>query len=469
MKILIAEDTPDSRLVLKKMLESSGHEVIEAINGQDALEKARLTSPELIVSDVLMPVMDGFKLCYEVKHDDALRNIPFVFYTATYIDLEDERLAISLGASRFIIKPMEPERFVEIMAEIIREVERKEIVIPEEPIAEPVDIFRKYDSRLAQKLVDKVLELELYNRVFDNSLDAIVVVNNYRHIVRQNNAHRQMLGYKDADLWGKSPFEYLNKDTVKVINESLESSGAAHGQCEVKTKTGLFRPVDYSIFPIKNEKSEIREYVWMLRDISSRLAAEKQLKAEKHKLERITQSIGVGIVEISREYKTIWANEVIQNIFGDVVGKQCHSKYNQRDAVCPDCGVKEVFEKGLSESTHEQVGKNADGKTIWSRIIATPLYDDQGKINSALEVVVDITEMKETEEKLRKAYNEWDRTFDAITDVVTIQDTELRIVRANNAACTMFNLPMEDMSASAVTNFSVDHQCPVKDALCHLQ
>jgi PAS domain S-box-containing protein len=119
-------------------------------------------------------------------------------------------------------------------------------------------------------------------------------------------------------------------------------------------------------------------------------------------LEQITKSIGAGIAIISKDYKTLWANEVIKNIFGnDVEGKCCFETYNKRGDICPDCVVRKVFETGAKSAVHEQSGKDADGNLIWSQIIATPIYNGSGEIESAIEVVVDITERKKDEEDLR--------------------------------------------------------------------
>ncbi|MCX7914548.1 MAG: response regulator, partial [Thermodesulfovibrionales bacterium] len=115
MKILIVEDNTDSRVLLEKMLKSRGYDVLSASNGVEALEKISLSMPDLIISDILMPEMDGFELCRRIKTDENLSHIPFVFYTATYVDEKDERLALSLGASRFLIKPMEPDVFLSII------------------------------------------------------------------------------------------------------------------------------------------------------------------------------------------------------------------------------------------------------------------------------------------------------------------------------------------------------------------
>lgn len=120
-------------------------------------------------------------------------------------------------------------------------------------------------------------------------------------------------------------------------------------------------------------------------------------------LERITRCVGVGVAIISREYKTVWANEIIKGMFGEnLENKHCYSTYNQREDVCADCGVKKVFETGASSVTHEQEGKDADGNLVWSQIIASPIFAEDGTIESAVEVVMPITERKIVEDELRK-------------------------------------------------------------------
>ncbi len=93
-------------------MKGNGYEVVSANNGVQALERLGAESCDMIISDILMPVMDGFKFCREVKRDEALQNIPFVFYTATYTDKKDEEFALALGADKFIRKSMDPDEFV---------------------------------------------------------------------------------------------------------------------------------------------------------------------------------------------------------------------------------------------------------------------------------------------------------------------------------------------------------------------
>jgi len=107
-----------------------------------------------------MPVMDGFKLCKEVKGKDELKNIPFIFYTATYKDERDERLALMLGADKYILKPAEPEELINIIQGVIRDVEEGKFEPKKPALDEEEEVFKLYCERLVNKLEKKMLDLE---------------------------------------------------------------------------------------------------------------------------------------------------------------------------------------------------------------------------------------------------------------------------------------------------------------------
>ena len=108
----------------------------------------------------MMPEMDGFELCRRVKTDERLHTIPFVFYTATYIEQKDEKLAMALGASRFLIKPMEPEEFFSTISGVIEEHRAGHLPVPDQLLAEMTELDRMQLEALARKLDKKVRELE---------------------------------------------------------------------------------------------------------------------------------------------------------------------------------------------------------------------------------------------------------------------------------------------------------------------
>jgi PAS domain S-box-containing protein len=159
MNVLIVEDNKDSRNLLVKQLSAYGHEVTAAVDGVDALEKALKTPPDILVSDILMPRMDGYKLCYEWKQNKRLKDIPFVFYTAIYTSGEDEKFALSLGANLFIRKPLEPEALARILSQALEQAREGLLPAAEAP-PKPSLYLTEYNKRLVAKLNEKVAELE---------------------------------------------------------------------------------------------------------------------------------------------------------------------------------------------------------------------------------------------------------------------------------------------------------------------
>ncbi len=172
MNILIVDDNDDARMILRKNLEFHDHSVMEASHGEEALKIAKESPPDMIISDILMPVMDGFALCREWKKDEQLKKIPLIFYTATYTDPKDEKFALSLGAERFIIKPMEPDEFVSILKEVVAEGEAGKLVSPYEPIEEERIYLKENNARLIKKLEDKKLQLKEAHKALEQEIIA---------------------------------------------------------------------------------------------------------------------------------------------------------------------------------------------------------------------------------------------------------------------------------------------------------
>lgn len=158
MKILIVDDKPENLYMLESLLKGVGYEIISARNGAEALGLARKEIPCMIISDILMPIMDGYTLCREFKRDVDLQKVPFILYTATYSDNKDEEFALSLGADRFILKPADPDKFLQIVQEVLQEVTTKKIKPKAPPEQSDLVVLKEYNAVLIRKLEDKMLQ-----------------------------------------------------------------------------------------------------------------------------------------------------------------------------------------------------------------------------------------------------------------------------------------------------------------------
>ena len=119
--ILIVDDSEPDCELLKTLLELNGYRVTIAGNGVEALAAARRDRPDAIVSDVLMPRMDGFTLCHTWMQDAALEAIPFIFYSANLTLAEDAHVGKVLGAARYLIKPMPQEGFLRELRVVLQQ------------------------------------------------------------------------------------------------------------------------------------------------------------------------------------------------------------------------------------------------------------------------------------------------------------------------------------------------------------
>lgn len=117
-KVLVAEDQADIRGLIAFSLRFVGYEVIEAIDGEDAVAKARSELPDLILLDVRMPTMNGYEACSLLKAQDSTRDIPVIFLSARGQETEIKR-GLDLGAEEYILKPFAPDELYRRVGSIL--------------------------------------------------------------------------------------------------------------------------------------------------------------------------------------------------------------------------------------------------------------------------------------------------------------------------------------------------------------
>ncbi len=158
--ILVVEDVPNILDLLAVTLRFKGYPVITAANGQEAIERIAEQRPALVITDILMPKMDGFALMHKLRTDPKTNQIPVVFLSATYVTPEDKAFALNLGAARFLEKPVDTEEFLLTVAEILTQ---GPPTVP--PPMSQSEFYRGYRERLESKLRHKNTQITRTERL----------------------------------------------------------------------------------------------------------------------------------------------------------------------------------------------------------------------------------------------------------------------------------------------------------------
>ncbi len=118
-RILIVDDEPDLMETLSFRLEANKYEVIKAYDGQEGLDKARKDNPDLIILDLMLPKLDGYKVCRMLKFDDKYKKIPIILFTARAQE-SDKKTGEEVGADAYVTKPFEPAVLLAKIAELLK-------------------------------------------------------------------------------------------------------------------------------------------------------------------------------------------------------------------------------------------------------------------------------------------------------------------------------------------------------------
>ena len=158
MNILIVDDNAINRKLLRVTLEAEGHTTLEAADGVEALQILNREKADAIISDILMPNMDGFRLCHELRHQDHLKHIALIHYTSTYTSTSDQQLSRIVGADKYLAKPASIEVIMQTLAEAMLHADERKASVWEESDAEFT--MKAYSVTLVKKLEEKNHALE---------------------------------------------------------------------------------------------------------------------------------------------------------------------------------------------------------------------------------------------------------------------------------------------------------------------
>lgn len=300
MKTLVVDDNAVDRKILRYVLERRGCEVIEAADGEEGLTMAGIHGPALIISDALMPRMDGFQFLRKVKIDPLLRTIPFIFYSSVYTGTRDEKLAMSLGADAFLVKPKEPEELWSQINAVLERGKPREVSIKTGLIEEEEKYLNEYSHIVTMKIEEKIRELEQarsqleqserrFRNLFASMRDVIFVADLERTIIDANQpALREIFGYELDEVAGKNArILYADDDGYDLSGREIYNrKGYVKGkiiEVALRKKSGEIFSGEIFALKLLDEHGNPTGNIGVMRDISARKRAEEALRESEER------------------------------------------------------------------------------------------------------------------------------------------------------------------------------------------
>ena len=443
-RALIVDDIKENLYLLESLLKGNGYATVTANNGAEALGLAMKDPPDIIIADILMPVMDGYTLCREWKKMNVLKNIPFVFYTATYTHPKDGEFALSLGADRFIIKPQEPENFMAIIEQVLNEFRIGKIQASKPAESSEVAMLKEYNETLIRKMEDRMqksddaekkiriyatqLETEIehrkqvekaiqqseekYRHIFENIQDVYYEATIEGTIIEVSPSIETLSKdkYRRVELIGRSIDDfYVTKGSRNAFLVSLLEKGSVTDfEINLKNQDGSTIPCSVSARMQTDANGKPLKIIGSIRDITERKRAEEILIENEAKYRTlVTQSPdGIFIMDLSGTFlsvnKTMCENlkyteeEFLSMKLWDIVPPGYMPIHKNRLA--------DIIKGERKNEAAEYEVKGKDGILHSIEVLSAPYYKDKAIIGFQ-GIARDVTERKRAEKELIEAKN----------------------------------------------------------------
>ena len=432
-RILIVDDEPQNAYMLRALFSGHGYDVVESGHGAEALVKARQNPPDLIISDLLMPVMDGYMLLSEWRADDRLKNIPFIVYTATYTEPSDEQLALDLGADAFMIKPADPELLLARAQEILANSSNGRTPSAARRSGQEKTLLKEYNEVLVRKLEKRNRDLAELNRnllqtlsdrtqaqndlskstgmlngLLDETPDAVFVKDREGKYLLINRAAEEFIGHKAEHVLGKNDRELFSAADgallMDIDRKVMESGEKATSIETIHCKQGIVTFMAYKM-PYRDAAGNVIGIIGVSRDISQIQTALSELELRNRAMEALTQ--GVVITDPRQpDNPIIYASPSFERMTGytaqEVIGRNCRFLQGKdTDLITISKMYKAIKEE--KNCVVEITNYRKDGTAFSNELSISPVFDDNGKLTHFVGVQTDVTERRKLEEMLRQS------------------------------------------------------------------
>jgi PAS domain S-box-containing protein len=453
--ILVVDDRPENRAFLTTLLGYAGHRVLEARDGAEALETARGQPPDLIITDLLMPSMDGFEFVRRLRTEPALAGVPVVFYTATYLEADARGLAEAVGVRHILTKPAEPETVLRLVNEVLA------IQAPPPDAPLPAEAFQSEHLRLLTMTLAHKAEVVVprLSAIIELSLELSSELDPSKLLDRFCTGARKILGARYALV---CLVKSVHLDDLRLYSSGLddgarawlppswEPSGALAGVIQERKALridgggtgaglppGLPAASSFLVSPLHSPgnvygclcladrigsgafSEEEEQLAFILSGLAGRIyengslyAATKrhaeQLARSEQRFRQLAENIPQVFWMIQvHPFELLYVSPAYETVWGRSVASLMAAPRSWLDAVLAEdrASTLAFFDRSLrgEETSAEFRIRRSDGATRWIWARAFPVRENSGPVQRVTGISLDITDRRNLDEQLRQA------------------------------------------------------------------
>lgn len=392
-RVLIVDDDRKVLDLLIELLEQEGYQVIEATDGGRALELALSSDPDVVISDVVMPVLGGVELCRRLKQDVRTASIPVLLISGICQSAEDNITGLTAGADDYLDIPFRNETF---LVKVARLAER-----------------HRAETHYRQ-LVEQAADI-IYTRTMDGYFTSI------------NTAGCQFFGRSAAELVGTHLSEFIGSQAATrdiEATRNLNSDEPVRSIHCLKNAQGAARHLEGMITVERNHRGQATGIRGVVRDVTEQKLAEQALKESEERYRQLVELSPEAIVVhtngtftyVNPAAQKLWSAASADELIGRSIFDVVHSDY--RDQVSQR--VRAIQERGTSTAASVQKHVRLDGGIIYVEVTGMP-FTFRGE--PAVQAVIrDITESVRAREALRANEEQYRELFENANDIIYTHD-----------------------------------------------
>jgi PAS domain S-box-containing protein len=490
IKILAIDDNQDNLISIKALIKDlfPTAQILLASSGAKGLELAAAENPDVILLDVIMPGMDGYEVCYNLKSDNKLSDIPVVFVTANKGDKESRILALESGGDAFLAKPIDESELTAQIRSMLKirtanldkrdENQRLNALVAEQTLKltktnlatlNLLEDLRK-ENEAHKKSVQALRESEeRFRTVTQSANDAIITSNSMGTIIGWNKGAETIFGYAEGEIIGKNMSILIPEKYAELHAKGIArvTTGGAHHvigktvELHGQHKNGNVFPLELSLAAWETASGKF--FTGIIRDITARKQSEAALKDSEKRYRGILANLDAGVVVHAPDTSIIICNPKASELLGlsesQIAGRLAADPHWQfideygNPLPFSEYPVNQIkTKKKTLKEFYIGVNRPVTQDVVWLMVNGFPALDENGEISEIVISFIDLTGRKQAADLLHKSEEKYKAIFDNVQDVFYQTDLGGRVLEISPSIKHFSEFNREEIIGNPVEN-----------------